>query len=501
MLRLLLKQVNPFFLLRFLSLALILTHFFVFLVRSQPKPKSSSKHKKKQPRISEAKPPRHHYHSSLRPLEYSPFTVWPWPYIHSPSPSHTSGDAGSTGINTTDENNIIEGHPFLLAREIFLRLVWAHVETLNGERSFDNFVNLHTLASHPPARLPPQALARLIDPDGDELGHLGGLPKWFGVLEGMLKRRFGLGLGAQGGAGTSAEGKTRAEVVDAVVFGYTQKHPSSLLPKLTPTAFHQYILLLGLSAPEPWDFVQCGWNLYQHPFDGYASTPSDAAAFTLVTGVPPSSSGSRAPFSRTKDSKIATANNTVPIIPGVSEIPLTLSYMRSLRLIPTRDTICAAIVFWKEAVGGESLLQIGVNHFGIKGKLGRLGIEVREEESESDELDAYEREYEVWNLQGESREEKEDEIQSGGGRGRRVRGEYAKFCRWIREWVDEVNINNAVRVASKDGPPELKLAMTMPHPYHIQRWAGIIRKMREGQGYEESQDGEKDEEIEEGEKG
>lgn len=55
-----------------------------------------------------------------------------------------------------------------------------------------------------------------------------------------------------------------------------------------------------------------------------------------------------------------------------------------------------------------------------------------------------------------------------------------------------MNVNDTARMASKDGLPELKLAMTMPNSYHIQRWARMVRKMREGQDVNR----EKDEEIE-----
>lgn len=472
----------------------------------------SSKSIIKQPRIKRAtksKPGLRH------PLEYTPFTVWPWPFPHSPSPLHVSGDKSGAATRTStstshsssvSKNNvdidhdsacIFGGHPFLLAREIFLRLVWAHTENLSAEASCSygkgtkthssNLIDLHALAYHPPAILPPQALARLVDPDGDELGHLNGFPRWFGVLEGMLKRRLGLGIELGVHSSSPGEkGRTRADVVDAM-FGYknqslTSSSSSITLPKLTPVAFHQYILLLGLGAPEPWDFVQSGWNIYQHPFDGYASSDD---TFDLNPGAAKKST-----------------RNTIPIIPGASEIPLTLSYMRALRLIPTQDTICAAVVFWKEAVGGESLLQLGVNHFGLKSKLGRLRMGRRsdedqggeretegEEESESAELDAYETEYEHWKrskLQGESN--------SGSGG-----GECGKFCRWIREWVDEINADAGSRGSRMRKEGSLNLKLAMPHPYHIHRWTGIIRKMREGQGYEESQEGGKDGEVEENE--
>ncbi|KIK57570.1 hypothetical protein GYMLUDRAFT_753028 [Collybiopsis luxurians FD-317 M1] len=468
------------------------------VIASSPTPKSSSKKVKLKQKSPE---PRHG--SSLQPLEYIPFTPWPWPIsrprdkalsnpaLDRPDSSDENGPfageveqrSGSAAVSFS--RNIREGeiHPFLLAREIFLRLIWAHAENLNEEArnlTVSTYINLHNL--DPPATLPPHSLSRLMDPDGDGLGHLSGVPKWFGALEGALKRRFGFGLGdglgVASGFGFSStvdsEGRemapSRAEAVDEV-FGYPKD--SIPLPRLTPTAFHHYILLLGLSAPEPWEFTQAGWR-QRHPFEGYplqgsASPPEPSASSASK------SAASSGPFTGcTSTTSSGNRFQAKTLIPGPAEIPVALAYMRALRLIPTRDTICAAVVFWKEAVGGETLFDLGLRDI-------REYRDARRNVHTSEAGDAYVDEFEEWKASVEnigSGDISERSI-SGGRRGVQV-GEYARFCRWIREWVDEVNAN-----LSEDVKGGLK--MTMPHPYHIHRWTGIVRKMREGQGYEEGE--------------
>ncbi|KAF5383894.1 hypothetical protein D9757_007385 [Collybiopsis confluens] len=444
---------------------------------------------------------------SFQAIEYSPFTPWPWPslnyYIGRPTAStldtsessnnHSGGSSPSLEVENTggtaasSHNAMGEAitHPFILAREIFLRLVWAHAEFLNergendGPTNSTTYIDLYAIA--PPALLPPHSLARLIDPDGDGLGHLGGLPSWFGALEGALKNKFGFGVGGGGILGTPGTnpassptfggqaGKydgvvfTRADVVDEM-FGYP-KNSAIPLPKLTPTAFHHYILLLGLSAPEPREFVHSGWRQW-NLFEGYPPHGTAAASNQIDRHSP-----------------------AQLLIPGSPEIPLALAYMRALRLVPTPDTICAAVVFWREAVGGETLFELGlrdIREYRNQGR-GESGTEVG---------DAYADEYELWKGRTE-----DGNAESEGGRleravendDRRRRGrpgivqgkisEYAKFCRWIRDWVDEINSD-----------PRRLNEISMPHPFHIHRWTGIIRKMREGQGYGEGEAEEEEEE-------
>ncbi|KAJ4488488.1 hypothetical protein J3R30DRAFT_3696258 [Lentinula aciculospora] len=455
---------------------------------ASPSPKHSitrADQKKKKPSHTHA--PR----QSDRPLEYSPFTPWRVPVSpHTLSSLSSSATAQSISLddrtNTRHSPSAHPTHPFLLAREIFLRLVWEHAENLDVKESLN--INLHTISA--PASLPPSSLARLLDPDGDGLGHLGGLPKWFTVLEGALKRKFGFGSelftipsnvaplsSSANGFDKAITTSQRMKFVDEV-FGYPQDQYSPALPKLTTTTFYHYILLLGLSAPEPWEFVQAGWN-QQYPFEGYPQPNVSACTSTNTTTRSTASTSSpslSAPTSYIssipKTSQETSLAHSSPLIPGPSEIPITLAYMRTLRLVPTKDTLCAAVVFWREAVGGETLAELGVRKY----KMSRIkqkdldGTYAREAEE-----DAYTREYEMWKVSvGTSQSQIGDEQSQPGGRGNA--GEYANFCRWIREWVDEINMG------ASGGEQTLA---TMPHPYHIHRWAEIVRKMREGQGYEE----------------
>ncbi|KAJ3863891.1 hypothetical protein EV359DRAFT_81953 [Lentinula novae-zelandiae] len=433
--------------------------------------KASKKIKKKEIPLTHT--PRR---SSLRPLEYGPFT--PWPVTASsppPLPTLNSNIKTDTGSDTHFPYPTLT-HPFLLAREIFLRLVWEHAASSN--KNENTGIDLHALPS--PAALPPSSFARLLDPDGDGLGHLGGLPKWFGLLEGALKRKFGFGSKLLTISSimslVSEKANARMKLVDEV-FGYPEDPHSPMVPKLTPTAFHHYILMLGLSAPEPWEFVQTGWN-QQYPFQGYphsiGSTCISANAITRSTS-PPSSGPFTSCTSTPQTTKgVAPALSSLSI-PGPSEIPITLSYMRALRLVPTKDTLCAAVVFWREAVGGETLAELGVREY----KMSSM------ERGDGEEEDAYTREYETWKVNVEPPESKNSLDCKGQGSGKitiseiGTMGEYAKFCRWIREWVDEINVGT--------GTGE-KTTLTMPHPYHIHRWAGIVRKMREGQGYDSEDD-------------
>ncbi|KAJ3762979.1 hypothetical protein EV360DRAFT_78759 [Lentinula raphanica] len=408
--------------------------------------------------------------SSLRPLEYIPFRPWNVPFSFLPSPSLSSlppqtraSVPQSTAHTGANPRSNYPTHPFLLAREIFLRLIWEQAQTLNWSDSLD--IDLHTISS--PANLPESALARLLDPDGDGLGHLGGVPKWFDVLEGALKRKLGLGLEpsrmpltvSTSSSKTSSPNTTsrssRMVLVDEV-FGYPKDSAAPKLPELTSIAFHHYILMLGLSAPEPWEFAQAGWH-QRYPFEGYPPT----VPLTYITPPPSHLASSTGPFSGcTSIDKVAPTTrlfgSSSTLIPGVSEIPISLSYMRALRLVPTRDTLCAAVVFWREAVGGESLIELGVR-----------GYEKRAN-GEEEEEEAYTREYESWKAGVEPLGNEADTM-----------GEYAKFCRWIREWIDEVNAGVVARGEGEES------RMMMPHPHHIHRWAGIVRKMREGQGYED----------------
>ncbi|KAJ4467428.1 hypothetical protein C8J55DRAFT_492708 [Lentinula edodes] len=435
--------------------------------------KASEKIKKKETSVTHT--PRQ---SSLRPLEYGPFT--PWPVTASsppPSPTLNSDIKADTGSDTHFPYPTLN-HPFLLAREIFLRLVWEHAASSNINENAG--IDLHALPS--PAVLPPSSLARLLDPDGDGLGHLGGLPKWFGLLEGALKRKFGFGSNLLTipsiMSSVSEKGNPRMKLVDEV-FGYPEDPHSPMLPRLTPTVFHHYILMLGLSAPEPWEFVQTGWN-QQYPFQGYphsiGSTHISTIAITRSTS-PPSSG----PFTSCTSTPQTTRGVSPAIsslsIPGPSEIPITLSYMRALRLVPTKDTLCAAVVFWREAVGGETLVELGVREYNMSSM----------ERGDGEEEDAYTREYETWKVNVEPPDSRNslDCKEGGQGSGQTTlseigtMGEYTKLCRWIREWVDEINVGTGTGG---------KTTLTMPHPYHIHRWAGIVRKMREGQGYDSEDD-------------
>ncbi|KAJ3811024.1 hypothetical protein F5876DRAFT_76222 [Lentinula aff. lateritia] len=435
--------------------------------------KASKKIKKKERPLTHT--PRQ---SSLRPLEYGAFT--PWPVTVSsppPSPTLTFDNKTDTGSDTHFPYPTL-AHPFLLAREIFLRLVWEHAASFNINENAD--IDLHALPS--PAVLPPSSLARLLDPDGDGLGHLGGLPKWFGLLEGTLKRKFGFGskLLTIPSILSSVSGKAnpRMKLVDEV-FGYPEDPHSPTLPKLSPIAFHHYILMLGLSAPEPWEFVQTGWN-QRYPFQGYPHSIGSTyiSTNTMTRSTSPPSSG---PFTSCTSTPQTTRGIAPAIsslsIPGPSEIPITLSYMRALRLVPTKDTLCAAIVFWREAVGGETLAELGVREY----KMSSM------ERGDEEEEDAYTREYETWKVNVEPPESRNslDYKEGGQGSGKTIisetgtMGEYAKFCRWIREWVEELNEGTGTGG---------KTTVTMPHPYHIHRWAGIVRKMREGQGYDSEDD-------------
>ncbi|KAJ3796111.1 hypothetical protein GGU11DRAFT_166535 [Lentinula aff. detonsa] len=448
---------------------------------SLSKPFLNKTDKKIKKNASPAHTPRQ---SSLSPLEYIPFRPWPVPVSFSPS-----SDPSSSGLSMLQ--SILPGselstysrlttptHPFLLAREIFLRLIWEHAETLNRRENLD--INLHAISS--PAILPKPSLARLFDPDGDGLGHLGGLPKWFGVLEDTLKRKLGFGLellkipstttpsSLNTGDSEVMSTNLRMKLVDEV-FGYPKNPRSPSLPKLTSIAFHHYILLLGLSAPEPREFIKAGWD-QRYPFEGYPQPMVSTHTSTYVNRSAFPLSSSTGPFTGGTASNLKTAQGLISsstLIPGVLEIPISLFYMRALRIVPTKDTLCAAVVFWREAVGGESLIELGVKEYNMS----RMKLKDDQEEdnpssSSRDVEDAYAKEYEMWKASKEPPQSEAVEL-----------GEYAKFCRWIREWVDEINTGK--------GTMRDKTMMTMPHPYHIHRWAGIIRKMREGQGYDDDE--------------
>ncbi|KAF9074425.1 hypothetical protein BDP27DRAFT_1416309 [Rhodocollybia butyracea] len=439
-------------------------------------PASQSRNTKKTKKMRKTKPDKkvhRHPQSPFRPLEYSPFTPWPW--LH-PSSSQLSSST-STALVHDDKQSSLTTHPFLLAREVFLRLVWAHAESLNKSTApKSGYINLHT--SHPPATLSPRSFARLLDPDGDGLGHLGGLPKWFETLEGALKRKLGLAVFGSGSKEADNElggrPRTRIEAVDKML-GYP-RITSLTLPKLTAAAFHQYILLLGLGAPEPWEFIQSGWS-QRYPFENY---PNHTESSTVLNVDSTTTSSDQANYVGSFPQTQTSAQLAFPnpfLIPGLTEIPYALSFMRALRLIPTQDTLCAAVVFWKEAVGGETLFELGLNDYNARRE------DLSETTARTGDGDAYAGEYEAWkaSLKKEQSKDRDGVMDVGGFSTGREMGEYTRFCRWIRDWVDEVN---ATTRTTMNG--ETKLTMSMPHPFHIHRWMGVVRTMREGK-YDEDE--------------
>ncbi|KAK1221575.1 hypothetical protein PQX77_015588 [Marasmius sp. AFHP31] len=139
-----------------------------------------------------------------------------------------------------------------------------------------------------------------------------------------------------------------------------------------------------------------------------------------------------------ENSQAVTNAEPSTFVPPIAEVPLVLAWQRYLGVQPSRDTIAAAMILFGEH-GGD-------------GDVPPLVDEFRRWRGRKDEM------AEV------------DELTFGWG----PKGEYAKFVRWIEDWVGEVE---ASRVADRSGRSGRK--NLMPDSGIFTKWRKNILRMRE----------------------